>query len=177
MKTADLLNLAPYRLYSSEVRPSTLTAQGTSSYPVVLLVMLAWLSLFSLLYLLCLDAYASIGSSASPKLSPSVPTTTSTKEEVYEWAKQLFEKKGMDHEDAKILLQQKVNGETLFNLTEAKLREDGMPRGPASTLISAIEELKASQHLQELLKNLSKRLLTHYLSHSCFSSIYPPTHR
>lgn len=58
---------------------------------------------------------------------------------VVEFAKS--ESVGLDDEDANILLANKVNGKRLLNLTEDKLRADGMARGPASDLAAAIAKL------------------------------------
>ena len=49
---------------------------------------------------------------------------------------------GLDDDDAKILRDNKVNGKRLLNLTEDKLRADGMPRGPATKLAAAIAKLR-----------------------------------
>ena len=56
---------------------------------------------------------------------------------VLEYAKSL----GLDDDDANILPANKVHGKDLLNLTEDKLRADGMPRGPATRLAAAIAEL------------------------------------
>ena len=48
---------------------------------------------------------------------------------------------GLDDEDVEVLKKNKVNGKRLLDLTEDKLRADGMPRGPASDLAAAIAEL------------------------------------
>ena len=48
---------------------------------------------------------------------------------------------GLDDDDAAILRANKVNGKSLLNLTEDKLRADGMPRGPATILAAAIAKL------------------------------------
>ena len=52
---------------------------------------------------------------------------------------------GLDDDDVKILTNNKIAGEDLLNLTEDKLRADGMPRGPASRLAAAIAELRPSE--------------------------------
>ena len=48
---------------------------------------------------------------------------------------------GLDDDDVKILSENKVKGGDLLNLTEDKLRADGMPRGPATRLAAAIAKL------------------------------------
>lgn len=48
---------------------------------------------------------------------------------------------GLDDEDVEVLKKNKVDGESLLNLTEDKLRADGMPRGPATKLAAAIAKL------------------------------------
>jgi len=57
---------------------------------------------------------------------------------VVEWAKSL----GLDDEDAAILFANKITGKRLLNLTEDKLRADGMARGPASDLAVAIDKIR-----------------------------------
>jgi len=60
---------------------------------------------------------------------------------VRKWAESLD---GIDAEDAAILGTQKINGEALLKLTEDKLMQDGMPRGPASALMGAVNALLAA---------------------------------
>ena len=43
-----------------------------------------------------------------------------------------------DAEDVAILWRQKIDGETLLEQTEENLRQDGIPRGPATKLFKAI---------------------------------------
>ena len=58
-------------------------------------------------------------------------------ERVLEFAKS----EGLDDEDVEVLKKNKVNGKRLLNLTEDKLRADGMARCPASDLAAAIAKL------------------------------------
>jgi len=76
--------------------------------------------------------------------SPAIISSSSTKEQVHEWAKQLFLSKGLDAEDADILLKQKVTGETLLTLTKTELLSPpyNMLGGPATALSLAIEKLR-----------------------------------
>jgi hypothetical protein len=60
-----------------------------------------------------------------------------TKEEVYQWAKNV----GLDEQDANILKQQKVDGKVLLTLTEEKLLKI-LPFGSATNLASAIKTLR-----------------------------------
>ena len=58
---------------------------------------------------------------------------------VVEFAKS--ESVGLDDEDVEVLKKNKVNGKDLLNLTKEELRADGMARGPATRLASAIAKL------------------------------------
>lgn len=49
---------------------------------------------------------------------------------------------GLDDDDVGILRTEKIDGEVLFNLTDAKLVVDGMRRGPREKLLAAIERLR-----------------------------------
>ena len=61
-----------------------------------------------------------------------------TVEDVLKWAS---ESVGIDDEDAKKLVDQKINGEALLKVTEEKLRQVGIPLGPAIKLMEAINAL------------------------------------
>ena len=76
--------------------------------------------------------------------SPAIISSSSTKEQVHEWAKQLFLSERLDAEDADIPLKQKVTGKVLLTLTEAKLLSPpyNMLGGPATALSLAIESYK-----------------------------------
>ena len=51
---------------------------------------------------------------------------------------------GLDDDDVKFLVTNKVNGESLLNLTAADLRADGMARGPATVLATIIAKLRGT---------------------------------
>ena len=65
-------------------------------------------------------------------------------EQVYRWA---TDDVGIDEEDARLLLAQKINGETLLELSEDRLRSAGLPMGPAIKLSKAIQQLKQGSPL------------------------------
>ena len=52
---------------------------------------------------------------------------------------------GLSVAATEILVKNEITGESLLNLTEDKLRADGMPRGPASILAAAIDKLRDSR--------------------------------
>ena len=78
--------------------------------------------------------------------SPALISSSSTKEQVHEWAKQLLEKEGVNPKHADILLSNEVTGKTLLTLTKAELLSPpyNMLGGPATALSLAIDELKGS---------------------------------
>ena len=51
---------------------------------------------------------------------------------------------GLDDDDVVVLTANKIIGKSLLNLTEEKLRADGMPRGPATRLAAAIAGIRSS---------------------------------
>jgi hypothetical protein len=57
---------------------------------------------------------------------------------VLEFAKSI----GLDDDDATVLSANKITGKNLLSLTEDDLRADGMPRGPANNLATAIAGLR-----------------------------------
>jgi len=81
--------------------------------------------------------YLSTAASTLPKVSEIMSWDIMR---VEEFAKSV----GLDDDDVKLLSANKVNGKRLLNLTEDKLRADGMLRGPASELATAIAELRGT---------------------------------
>ena len=81
--------------------------------------------------------YLSTAASTLPKVSEIMSWDIMR---VEEFAKSV----GLDDDDVKLLSANKVNGKSLLNLTEDKLRADGMLRGPASELATAIAELRGT---------------------------------
>ena len=65
-----------------------------------------------------------------------------TTDKVVEWAQK---QRDMLPEDVEVLKRNRVTGNSLLTLTEEKLRQDGLPRGPAVSLALAIESLKLTR--------------------------------
>jgi len=66
---------------------------------------------------------------------------------VYDWA---VKTAGLEEEDAAILKKQKIDGKSLFKLTEDKLLAYGMPGGPAIELMDALDAVRPVMSLPEL---------------------------
>lgn len=49
---------------------------------------------------------------------------------------------GLDEDDREIIRKEKINGRAFFKLTEEKLMQDGMKRGPASNFADFVKECK-----------------------------------
>ena len=79
-------------------------------------------------------------------IAPAV-TKTSTIAEVCEWAGRAVAQRGvgLDQDDVGILRREKIEGVSLFNLTDAKLREDRMSRGAREKLLTAVALMREPQ--------------------------------
>ncbi len=72
-------------------------------------------------------------------------------DDVVRWAQ---ERVGLDEEDAMRLKGQKIHGKSLFGMTEEKFQLCGIPGGPATKLMMAIEELKSEGMYIQLVRDI-----------------------
>ena len=79
-------------------------------------------------------------------IAPAV-SKTSTIAEVCEWAGRAVAQRGvgLDQDDVGILRREKIEGASLFNLTDAKLKEDSMSRGAREKLLTAVALMREPQ--------------------------------
>ena len=55
---------------------------------------------------------------------------------------------GLDEDDVAILRREKIKGTSLFRLTDAKLKSDGMSRGAREDLLAAVSLLREPNGVQ-----------------------------
>ena len=84
-----------------------------------------------------------------------------TVEDVRKWAS---ESVGIDDEDAKKLVDQKIDGEALLEVTEEKLERWHIPGGPAIKLMKAINALLAASVRAK--NGERRRILLQHATHS-----------
>jgi hypothetical protein len=85
-----------------------------------------------------IEKWKADGTAADPKSRPKKVSEWTVKD-VALWALNIA---GVEPRHVFILVQQEVSGQALLNLTEEKLRSDGMPRGPATLIAAEIAKLQ-----------------------------------